>query len=111
MLVRGLTIIIASIIILFILSPILASTLLIGIIPIVCLSICYGKYMRTLQNQIQAEKAKMTTIADESFGNIRTVKAFSNEDEEIRKFKVGNALVYKIGVKKAISNAIYAFLC
>ena len=53
----------------------------------------------------------MITIADESFGNIRTVKAFSNEEEEIKKFKVGSSLVYKIGVKKAIIGAVYAFLC
>jgi len=53
----------------------------------------------------------MANIADESFGNIRTVKAFSNEEEEIRKFKIGNTEVYKIGVKKALSGAIYAFLC
>jgi ABC-type multidrug transport system fused ATPase/permease subunit len=32
----------------------------------------------------------MATIADESFGNIRTVKAFSNEEEEIRKFNGGS---------------------
>lgn len=47
-LVRALTIIIASIVVLFIMSPILAATLSIGIIPIVGLSICYGRYMRTL---------------------------------------------------------------
>lgn len=90
MLLRSLTIIIASVIILFILSPILASTLLIGIVPIVCLTIFYGRYLQTIQKTIQEEKAKLTTIADESFGNIRTVKAFSNEEEEIRKFMVGN---------------------
>lgn len=53
----------------------------------------------------------MTTIADESFGNIRTVKAFSNEDEEIRKFNMGSSLVYNIGRKKAFINAGYAFAC
>jgi ABC-type multidrug transport system fused ATPase/permease subunit len=53
----------------------------------------------------------MTTIADESFGNIRTVKAFSNEEDEIRKFNVSSREVYNIGVKKAIINAVYAFLC
>lgn len=97
-------------IVLFILSPILASTLLIAIVPIVCLTIFYGRYLQTIQKTIQAEKAKMTTIADESFGNIRTVKAFSNEEEEIRKFMVGNKLVYKIGFKKALLSALYSFL-
>ena len=48
MLIRGITIIIASIIILFILSPILAATLSVGIIPIVGLSIWYGQFMRKM---------------------------------------------------------------
>jgi ABC-type multidrug transport system fused ATPase/permease subunit len=51
----------------------------------------------------------MSTIAEESFGNVRTVKAFSNEEEEIRKFNLGNQEVYKIGLKKVFWNAIYAF--
>jgi len=53
----------------------------------------------------------MATIADESFGNIRTVKAFSNEDEEIRKFKAGSTIVYKVGVKKALIGAVYGLSC
>jgi ABC-type multidrug transport system fused ATPase/permease subunit len=32
-----------------------------------------------MTKQIQDDKAKMSNVADESFGNIRTVKAFSNE--------------------------------
>lgn len=51
----------------------------------------------------------MSTIAEESFGNVRTVKAFSNEDEEIRKFNLGNEEVYKIGLKKVFWNAVYSF--
>ena len=36
----------------------------------------------------------MNTCAEETFSNIRTVKAFSNEDAEIGKFNVGNYVVY-----------------
>lgn len=32
----------------------------------------------------------MTNVAEESYGNVRTVKAFSNEREEILKFEAFN---------------------
>lgn len=52
----------------------------------------------------------MNTNAEESFANIRTVKAFSNEDHETSKFGDGNVVVYSIGRKKAIFDSIFAFL-
>lgn len=36
----------------------------------------------------------MNTVAEETFSNIRTVRAFSNEDAEIRRFDAGNYVVY-----------------
>ena len=39
--------------------------------------------MRKLTKQQQEERAKMTIVAEESFNNVRTVKAFSNEDYEL----------------------------
>ena len=36
----------------------------------------------------------MTVLAEESYINIRTVKAFANEEDESKKFKVGNDAVY-----------------
>jgi len=36
----------------------------------------------------------MNTTAEESFANIRTVKAFSNEANETGKFGSGNEIVY-----------------
>ncbi len=66
--------------------------------------------MRTLQRTIQSEKGKMNTVAEESFSNIRSVKAFSNEDAEILKFTAGNLIVYEAGRKKAGYQAIFAFI-
>jgi ABC-type multidrug transport system fused ATPase/permease subunit len=39
----------------------------------------------------------MSAVAEESLGNIRTVKAFSNEEEEIRKFNESSDKVMRIG--------------
>ena len=36
----------------------------------------------------------MNTTAEESFSNIRTVKAFSNEKDEAKKFGRGNEFVF-----------------
>lgn len=38
----------------------------------------------------------MTTVAEESFSNVCTVKAFSNEDEELTKFMKGNDAVFQL---------------
>lgn len=94
MLIRVSLVSVASMVILFVLEPILAAAFLVIMVPIVLITILYGHKIRMLQKDIQAEKAIMSNIAEESFGNIRTVKAFSNEEEEIRKFNIGNATVY-----------------
>ena len=49
----------------------------------------------------------MNIIAEESFSNIRTVKAFSNEDEEISKFAIGNKKTYTIGIKKTVFSSLF----
>ncbi len=94
MFVRGLLFIITVLIILMIISPVLTAVTFAGIIPLVLFSAFYQRWMRTLQRLIQSEKGKMNTVAEESFSNIRTVKAFSNEDTEITKFTAGNLVVY-----------------
>lgn len=90
MFVRGLVFIIATLAVLMYISPTLTATTFGAIIPIVVFSVFYGRYMRTLQRDIQKSKAAMTTVAEESFSNVRTVKAFSNEYEECNKFNEGN---------------------
>ena len=52
----------------------------------------------------------MNTLAEESISNIRTVKAFANEIEEITKYSKGNEHVYNAGKKKAFNNAIFQFM-
>lgn len=51
--------------------------------------------------EYQAEKSKMSSIALETFGNIRTVKAFATERQSIESYKVSNHGVYQKGMSKA----------
>ena len=71
------------IVIMVLISPVLAGITLASIVPIMIFASIYGSKMRKLTKQQQEERAKMTTVAEESFSNVRTVKAFSNEDYEL----------------------------
>lgn len=110
MFVRGTLFIITVIVILCIISPVLTGVTFLGIIPIILFAAFYQGWMRTLQRTIQAEKAAMNTVAEESFANIRTVKAFSNEDQEAEKFDHRNLVAYEAGKTKSVYQAIFAFV-
>ncbi len=44
----------------------------------------------------------MSSIAEETFGNVRTVKAFATEEAETQRFLIANTDVYNIGYTKAL---------
>ena len=50
-----------------------------------------------LNEQYLAEKSKLNQISEEVFSNIRTVKAFHNDADEIEKFRIINERVVLIG--------------
>ena len=52
----------------------------------------------------------MSNVADESFGNIRTVKAFSNELEETAKFNKHNCDVYAVAKVRAVWYGFFVFM-
>ena len=89
-----------------VISPPLTGMVFAGILPLSIFGNFYGKWMRKLQSVIQQEKAKMNTVAEESFSNVRTVKAFASEDSEIKKFMEGNIVVYNAGAKKSAAQAL-----
>jgi ABC-type multidrug transport system fused ATPase/permease subunit len=109
MFVRSTFTILATMIICFVLSWKLALTFTAGIFPIALFTIKYAHYMREIAKKISSQKALMSTIADESLSNIRTVKAFANEEEEIEKFNRYSADVYKLGISKSYWMAFFSF--
>lgn len=52
----------------------------------------------------------ISTCAEESFSNVRTVKAFSTEKHEVTKYKFGSDAVYKVGVIKTVWYGIFNFV-
>lgn len=110
MFVRGALFIIICLSILFSISLPLGGTVFITLIPLFSTGFGLIRIMRWVQKEIQKEKAVMNTIAEESFSNVRTVKAFQNEDAEIKRFKDGNEQVYQMGRRKALYTSSFNLL-
>ncbi|GAB1604474.1 ATP-binding cassette sub-family B member 8, mitochondrial-like [Argonauta hians] len=69
---------------LFIISPKLTWVLL-GVVPtLIGIGSLMGSFLRVLSRQAQDQSAQATAVANEAIGNIRTVRAFSMEENEIR---------------------------
>lgn len=49
----------------------------------------------------------MSNVADEAFGNVRTVKAFANEIEETEKFDKHNVEVFNVGRQRCIWQGLF----
>ncbi|KAK5981121.1 ATP-binding cassette transporter sub-family B member 8, partial [Trichostrongylus colubriformis] len=57
-------------------------------LPIVIgLGAMFGALLRSLSRRAQAQSAVAASVADEAFGNIRTVRAFAMEEQESRLFE------------------------
>lgn len=109
MFIRGSVFIIATIVILFFYSPTLTGVTIGGIIPVLLCGAFFGQKINFLQKKIQDDKAKMSSVADESFGNVRTVKSFSNELEETEKFNRWNEEVYLTSKQKTMWYSGFTF--
>lgn len=86
MFIRCLIFIIATLIILTMISWKLTLVTLGGILPVVFISLSYAKMMRELSKKMQDKKGELGSVAEESISNVRTVKAFANEKQEIKKY-------------------------
>lgn len=110
MFVWGVVSIIVSIALLFWISWLLTVSLVGALIPLLLFGVWYGKKIKVIQKVIQDKVAECTTVAEESFTHIRTVKAFSTEDFETFKYFKGQSEVYNMGVKKCALDAFFTMV-
>ena len=94
MFIRSVVFVIASLVIVFIISWELTLVMIASIIPVMIFGVNFGRAMKRMQEIIQNEKAKISNQAEETFSNVRTVKAFATEKEEVARFEKGNQEVY-----------------
>jgi len=61
----------------------------------------YGRGMRAVHKEISDAKAESSNVAEEAFSNIRTVKAFANEDRECADYFEKNEKIFTLAKRAA----------
>ena len=110
MFLRSFIFIMVSFVFLFLISWELTLTMIGSILPVIVFSVFYGRMMKTAQKKVQDGKALISTVAEETFANVRTVKAFATEGQEVTRFERGNTQVYEIGYYKAVWYGVFNFV-
>jgi ABC-type multidrug transport system fused ATPase/permease subunit len=86
MFLRQLMVILGGIVYLFFTSNTL-SLYMLGTVPVVVVvSLFFGRFIRKIGKQVQELTGKNSVIAEETFTGIQNVKAFTNEDFEIKRY-------------------------
>jgi len=75
--------------------------------PVVGGAIIYGRYLRRITKGVQDSLAESTQIAEERISNIRTVRAFSQENKEREAYRQGVEHVLQLSYKEAWARAIF----
>ncbi|TVT97859.1 hypothetical protein EJB05_56871, partial [Eragrostis curvula] len=72
------------------------------IVPVISVAVRrFGRFLRELSHQTQAAAAVASSIAEESFGAIRTVRSFAQEPHEISRYGEKVEETLNLGLKQA----------
>ena len=74
--------------------------------PIMFLWDIYAQWSRSLNRQVLASWGDANAIAGEALANVKTVKAFGNEKNEIKNYVSSNNEALRAGIKDAWGNGI-----
>lgn len=113
---RQIVSLIGGTIIIAIISPQLTATIIILIPSIVILAIYLSKFIKRVSKEVLSATADATIIAEESFQNIHTVKAYTNEYHESKKYRKAVDIIQRLAIKAAvfrggfISFILFAFI-
>ncbi len=109
--IRQCLILVFGIIVLALLMPRLFLVMLLTIPVVVVLAMYFGRHIRKLSKNRQAQLAQTNTIVEETFQNFTVVKAFANEAFETNRYAMSIWKVVKISLSYArIRGLFFAFL-
>eukprot|EP01137_Pigoraptor_chileana_P000431 Opistho-2@36621 len=99
--------VVGCLILMFILSWKLTAVML-SVVPVVAFgAVAYGKYVRRLRAKFQDELAVSSSVAEESFGNARTVRSFSSEDKATAAYGNGVERSLHVGQRLALASGTF----
>lgn len=88
-------------------SPKLAVVGLSIVPPVAGMAIMYGRYVRKITKSVQDSLATATQVAEERISNIRTVRAFSQEESENKLYSERISDVMNLAYKEALAKGIF----
>jgi ABC-type multidrug transport system fused ATPase/permease subunit len=82
---------------------------MLAIIPgVVLLAVFFGRFIRSYSKKAQREVAESNTIVEETLQGIQSVKAYTNEFFEMRRYKKRTQEIAKIGIKGGRYRAVFS---
>jgi ATP-binding cassette, subfamily B, bacterial len=106
--IRQLIMLITGVVFIYFTAPELA-LIMISTFPVVVIgAMFFGRYIRKLSKKRQDELAETNTILSETIQSINSVKAFTNEIFEIKRYGRTNDSVIKTSMKFASRRALFA---
>lgn len=83
--------------------------LALAIVPVMSVAVRkFGRFLRELSHKTQAAAALAASIAEETFGAIRTVRSFAQEEYEISRYSVKVDETLNLGLKQAKVVGLFA---
>lgn len=107
MAVRNVIQVLGGLVILFVSSWKLSLVMIATIPPLAVGAVIYGRFVKTLSKKVQDALAKSSDVAEESFGNIRTVRSFGQENKHMRQYGKEIDESYNLARKLAFSGGIF----
>lgn len=104
---RSLIMVCAGVSMMFYMSPQLALVGLTVVPPIAGIAILYGRFVRKITKNVQDALAEATQVAEERIGNIRTVKAFSQEEREVHTYADRMKYVLDLATKESFARGMF----
>uniref|UniRef100_A0A1J3I014 ABC transporter B family member 27 n=1 Tax=Noccaea caerulescens TaxID=107243 RepID=A0A1J3I014_NOCCA len=78
------------------------------VVPVISVAVKqFGRYLRELSHKTQAAAALAASIAEESFGAIRTVRSFAKESYMVSQYSKKVDETLKLGLKQAVLTGLF----
>ena len=103
----AITILIASAV-MFAVEPFLAAVSLIPMPFVIWIAFRYGRLNRPASQEIQQRIAELTAEAEENIGGVRVVKAFAQEERQLRRFRHATKRVFDQSMYSTRLRAFYS---
>jgi ATP-binding cassette subfamily B protein len=98
---------IGSVVVLFWTSWKLA-LLMMAVVPVVAVgAVIFGRSVRSLSKRTQDALAAATSVAEETLGNIRTVRSFAREEQEVGRYDARVDESFDLGRKLALTYGVF----